>query len=398
MNAPLAMNETLQLSAHGLAGGMLIHVHDDVNLVETKWRALQQHGFASVYQSFDWCAAWLSRVGTKRGISPCIVTGENALGQVLFILPLQVRTRRGFTIIEALSSPQCAYAGLVLNRDFARKNAVHWFGQFFEHVIDALPRHDVFQLENVAELIHGLANPLLQCRSFKAANQSHIMALQPDYKALLHAKRSAESRRTLRKRDQKLEAVGNLEFGLPTEQSARETTLAVMFEHQQQRLQEFGVFNVYDHMEQTFIRDMASINTPEGPLLRPYCLRLDGEILAVMLGAYFNNTYWALVSSLAPGDMRKLSPGDFALRAMIADLCRDGTSHLDFSAGDTAYKFHWSDSQVQLNLIIRCNSLKGLPLALVLLAREKLKRFAKRTPFLNAVLFSLRRHLKGRRP
>jgi CelD/BcsL family acetyltransferase involved in cellulose biosynthesis len=396
MNAPLAISETFEPSAHELAGGMLIHVYDNLSMVETRWRALQQHGFASVYQSFDWCAAWLSRVGTTRGIMPCIVTGENALGQVLFVLPLQIRKRRGFTIIEGLSAPQGAYAGLVLNRDFAQKNAAHWFGQYFEHVIEALPKHDVFRLENVAKIIHSIENPLLQARSFRAANQSHIMALQLDYNALLQAKRSSETRRTLRKRDQKLQASGKLEFDLPIDQSARDTTLRVMFEHQQQRLQEFGVFNVYDDLEQQFIRDLATINTPEGPLLRPYRLSLDGQTLAVMLGAYYNNTYWALVSSLAPGDLRKLSPGDYALRAMIADLCRDGTTEIDFSAGDTAYKFHWSDVQVPLHLIIRCNGVKGLPLAVVFLVREKLKRFAKSTPVLNSALFSLRRRLKGR--
>jgi CelD/BcsL family acetyltransferase involved in cellulose biosynthesis len=396
MNAPLATSETFEPSAHALAGGMLIRVYDSLSMVETRWRVLQQHGFASIYQNFDWCAAWLSRVGTAHGVTPCIVTGENALGQMHFILPLQVRKRRGFVIVEALTAPQGAYAGLVLNRDFAPKNAGLWFGQYFEHVIGALPRHDVFQLENVTKLVHNIENPLLQARSFRAANQSHIMGLQLDYNALLQAKRSSETRRTLRKRDQKLEASGKLEFGLPVSQTDRDTTLQIMFEHQQQRLQEFGVFDVYDDLEQQFIRDLAKIHTSEGPLLRPYRLNLDGKILAVMLGAYYNNTYWALVSSLAPGDLRKLSPGDYALRAMIADLCQDGTSRIDFSAGDTAYKFHWSDAQVPLCLIIRSNSFKGLPLALVLLTREKLKRFAKNTPVLNSALFSLRRRLKGR--
>jgi CelD/BcsL family acetyltransferase involved in cellulose biosynthesis len=330
MNAPLTTVDTFEPSSHELAGGMLLRIYDNLSMVESKWRALQQHGFASVYQSFDWCAAWLSRVGTARGIIPCIVTGENALGQVLFVLPLQIRKRRGFTLVEALSAPQGAYAGLVLSREFAQKNAAQWFRQYFEHVIDALPKHDVFQLENVAKIIHGIENPLLQARSFRAANQSHIMALQHDYNALLQAKRSSETRRTLRKRDQKLEASGQLEFDLPVLQADRRTTLQIMFEHQQQRLQEFGVFNVYDDLEQQFIKDLADINTSEGPLLRPYCLRLDGQILAVMLGAYYNNTYWALVSSLAPGDLRKLSPGDYALRAMIAELCQNGTTQIDF--------------------------------------------------------------------
>ena len=152
---------------------------------------------------------------------------------------------------------------------------------------------------------------------------------------------------------------------------------------------------MFDALEQQFITDLIQAETPEGPLVRPYRLMLDGIILAVMLGAYRHGTYWALISSLAEGELRKYSPGDYALRAMFKSLCEDGTTRLDFSAGDTAYKSNWSDHRFQLYFIVRATSFRGLPFAIGLLLREKIKRIAKTTPVLNTLLFDLRRLLRG---
>jgi CelD/BcsL family acetyltransferase involved in cellulose biosynthesis len=396
MNAPTANGDTSQPPVRAVAGGIVIRIHGHLEPIEAAWRHLENEGLATVYQCFDWCSAWVSRVSAVRGVSVCIAVGENALGQTQFILPLQIRTIVGLRVVEALTAPQGAYGGALLHKDFAANRAEAWFREHFETLLAALPQHDVFRLADVQSTILDVPNPLLTVRHFQSANQSHIMALQPDFEAMLQAKRSAKTRRAMRHRDRLLEGAGHLEFDLPLNPVDRETTLLTMFAHQEQRLEEFGVFNVYDDLEMQFVIDLASIKTSEGQLLRPYRLRLDGETLAVMLGAYRHNTFWALISSLAPGTQRKLSPGDYALRQKLAALCADGTQRLDFSAGDTAYKFHWSDAQVPLNLIVRANSFKGLPLALAMLLREKLKRFAKQTQGLNSLLFALRRKLRGR--
>ena len=202
----------------------------------------------------------------------------------------------------------------------------------------------------------------------------------------------------MRKRDAKLQSSGHLCFDLPTRLADRELTIKTMLIQQKARLAEGGVHGVFDDLEQDFIADLIHSKTAEGPLLRPHRLMLDGKILAVMLGAYRHGTYWALISSLAEGDVRKRSPGDYALRAMIQSLCEDGTVQLDFSAGDTAYKSHWSDRRVPMYFIVRATTLFGLPIAGFLLIREKLKRLAKTTPFLSTLLFNLRRYVIGQKP
>jgi CelD/BcsL family acetyltransferase involved in cellulose biosynthesis len=396
MNAPTSHSETLLPDTRAMVGGLVLRVHDNLDDVEAAWRALEDEGIATFYQSFDWCNVWCKRVGVARGIKALVVVGENAFGQPQFIMPLQLRLSRGFKIIEALTAPQGAYAGWLLTKAIDAY-AQSWMNEYFDHVLAALPPHDVFQLADIPARLFGKANPLLAARHFSSANQSHFMALQPDYRALYERKRSGRTRSSMRQRDQLLEASGELIFDLPIDMASRVETLRRMFAQQKQRLSEFGVHDVFDAVEEQFIVDLASVETPEGPLLRPYRLLLNGEILAVMLGGYRHQTYWALISSLGHGAVRKQSPGDYALRHTIAALCADGTQKLDFSAGDTAYKYRWSDEQFALNLIIRASSFKGMPLALAMLVREKLKRFAKRTPVLNDLLFKLRRKIRGSR-
>lgn len=396
MNAPASHSETLLTGTRPLVGGIVLRVHNSLEDVEAAWRVLEDEGIATLYQSFDWCNVWCKRVGAARGTTALVVVGENAFGQLQFIIPLQLRLSRGFKIIEALTAPQGAYAGCLLSKNFSDSQAQSWMNEYLDHVLAALPRHDVFQLADIPARLFGKSNPLLACRHFLSANQSHFMALQTDYRALHERKRSGRSRRSIRQRDQALVESGVVQFDLPVDAATRTKTLQCMFEQQKKRLSEFGVYNVFDALEEQFMLDLANVDTPDGPLLRPYRLMLNGKILAVMLGGYRHKTYWALISSLGDGAIRKLSPGDYALRQTISALCADGTQQFDFSAGDTAYKYNWSDEQIDLNLIIRASSLKGLPLALAMLVREKLKRLAKRSPLLNALLFSLRRKIWGR--
>jgi CelD/BcsL family acetyltransferase involved in cellulose biosynthesis len=397
MNAPMASSDTGFKTAMPMVGGLRLHVSTEMKDIKPAWLALETYSCSTVYQSYVWCEAWMARVGKAQKVSPCIVSGENVFGEVMFIMPLQLATRWGVKFVEALTSPQGAYGCGLFKDTFVGRPGQEWFLEYLPDVIAALPKHDVFRMANLPNTLMGMPNPLLSTRAFRAANQIHIMDLQPNYQLLLESRRSSDSRRSMRKRDTKLQSLGTLVFDLPVLPEDRLFTLEVMLAQQKDRLAEIGVHNVFNAVEQQFILDLARVQTPEGYFLRPYRLMLNGKILAVMLGAFHHNTYWALISSLSAGEERKFSPGDFALRAMIQNLCESGVVKLDFSAGDTAYKFHWSDQQVPLYFIVRANSLIGLAASCLVLIREKAKRFAKRTPILNSILFGIRRLVSGRK-
>lgn len=378
-------------------GGLRLQVVSGFEAIREKWLALEQIGIATVFQSYHWCETWHQEIGYNAGVVPLIVVAENNSGDLQFILPLQMRLKWKFNVIEIYSAPQAGYGFGLFDRTFLHASAAEWFQINFEGLLAVLPAHDVVNLTPLPSKIAECHNPLLATAHLRAANSSYIMTLDASYQALLEQHRSPETRRSLRKRDNKLEALGMLVFDLPTQPADVEATLQTMFEDQQLRLAEAGVHDVYNAQERIFISKLATRFVAGNAILRPYRLQLDGKILAVMMGAYFQDTYWALISSLADSDARKYSPGDYALRAMIAALTADGTRYLDFSAGDTAYKTHWADEQIELSSIIRASTWRGLMLATYLLFRSQLKRLLKNNTFMRKASFALRKHYAGSR-
>ena len=127
----------------------------------------------------------MQRVGKARHISPCIIVGENMFGETMFVLPLQLRRKYAVLVVESLTAPQGAYGFGLFDTGFLAGQAAVWFGSHFSNVVAMLPRHDVLHIADIPGSIKCCPAPLLSVQNFLAANQSHVMDLQPDYQALL---------------------------------------------------------------------------------------------------------------------------------------------------------------------------------------------------------------------
>lgn len=377
-------------------GGLRIAVFKDLASCEDAWQVLENTGVTTFYQTFAWCSAWNEVLAGSFKAEPLVVLAQDATGETVFILPLQRRTKMGFGLIEWMTAPHGSYGFAIFQRDFLQNIASQWFTDHFDGLAELFPAHDAIYLRDMPEGIQGLPNPLQNLFNVKAANQSHVLKLQPDFDSLLATKRSAETRRSMRKRDNKLIAMGQLKFNLPLTSDESNLALDDMFRDQESRLAESGVHGVFGAFERKFIHLLMNKKRNDCAVLRPYRLSLDGNTLSVMLGGVYAGTYWALISSLAKGDIRKLSPGDHALRAMIEALCRDNFANLDFSPGDSEYKTHWADYQVPLHHTIRGNTLKGMALAVALLGKHVGKREVKRNRLIRKMAFTLRRVLSGK--
>jgi CelD/BcsL family acetyltransferase involved in cellulose biosynthesis len=397
MNALMTVFDTTRQKSSTLTGGLHLRVFDNLDAVQDIWLALEQTAVGTCYQSFAWCNTWVENLAAIKNIKPYIVVAENEYGTVEFILPLQLRKKGGLKIIEILTAPQAGYAYALFKPDFLKTHAQHWFLEHFEFLIASLPEHDVFTLMDLPRVLFGQTNPMLQAQNFLAANLSHVLDLDSDYETLFKRRRSKASRRSIFKRDVKLEALTGLRFQVCVNDDDRIATLRTMFEQQEKRLAGFGIFNIFDANERAFFYNLASANAAEGPLLRLYKLSIEEDVLAVMVGGYQHGIFWALITSMDEDKFVKLSPGDYALRKVLDDLCQIDARVFDFSAGDTSYKHHWSDRRVPLHFIVRGNSFRGIIYAVVLLLKEKVKRLGKQTPFLNSLLFGIRRIVRGRR-
>lgn len=372
-----------------------VNVQHDLATAADGWSAFEQTANGTLYQAHLWCRSWMETVGVNLRVKPVIVTGQDATGDIMFLLPLQIRRRYGVAVLEWLGAPHGNYGhGLYAPRFAAMARA--WFDENFAHVLGLAGDFDAISLREMPEHLQGAANPLAGHFNLKGANRSYNLQLCRGFEELHARKRDGEDRRSARRKLRMLEDKGTVEFGLPTTPADLHLTLDTMFRHQELRLAERGVHGVFGPHERQFVHRLAELQNPDRPILAPYTLKLNGEVLAVLLGGVHHSGYWALISSLAPGDHRKLSPGDLALRKTIEACCGQGLGWIDFSSGDSQYKQSWADNVVELRSIIGGRTMKGLAFAAALAAHETVKRAVKRSPAMMAAIGRLRTALRGR--
>lgn len=390
---PNAYQDISKLSGPSLS----ISVHQDIDAIEATWRAFEKTAVSTLYQTFIWCRAWLDTVAPSLRARPAVVIGRDEAGQIAFLLPFQIRSRKGVKVLEWLTAPHAGYGLGVFDADFLPRASL-WFGHYWPWVMNAVGPVDAICLTEMPKTLHGCENPLAGLAGFRAPNRSYAMRLAPDFDSLYRTNRSGEDRRTARKKEKSMANAGDLAFGLPADEADLHATLDVMFDQQASRLAERGVHGIFGPTERAFIHRIAELQDENAPVLAPYRLTLDGETMAIMMGGIHGGAYWALISSLTATGLRKHSPGDIALRHTIEACCRRGLSVFDFSAGDSRYKKSWADEVIQLHCILRVRTLRGLPFVTLYAVSQLVKRSIKESPPLLEFANRVRQVCWGHRP
>lgn len=367
-----------------------ITVNHDIDSMADDWQSFQTRAAGTLYQTFEWCKAWIETAQDRDSNAVRIVVGRSGSDNIVFLLPFVVRATSRVRVLEWIGARQINYGYGLFDRRFL-PGAVEWFqsrGWYIPALLDGV---DAVRLNDMPEHLHGYRHPLAGWFTIVSANHSYRTALQENYDHLYTAKRSGETRRGNRKRDSKLEKTGELRFGLPSSNQETHELLEQMFMHQERRLAEAGIRDVFSPSERAFVHRLA--DTPG--LLLPFHLSIDGELASMMLGAEFDDTYWALISSLNPEIAHRYSPGDAALRRMIEACCQRGLKHIDFSSGDTPYKSHWADEAIPLHETIRFLTWKGAFWAAGSLAATASKRTIKQSDILWPLFTWFRTNLRG---
>lgn len=374
-----------------------IAVHSRTEHVREQWLDLQKGGLSSVYQSYDWCQAWLDVFARDLNVEPCVVTGRDVSGRLRFVLPLSRSRSGGQWIIEWLGAEFATYGLGVYDRDFASTTTSGEVGLIWRDILAALDGSaDIIWLRNMPAVWHGIKHPLAPLFTVRSANQTHQFRLQPDYDSLYVAKRSASSRRGSRKRDKKLFASGTVGFCGNGNAAATDALIAATLRQQAQLLAYRGVHNIFPDQTVQFLSRIAAFDASRQVQLLPVFLMHDETLIAAKLGVVYDNIYWAMVSSLTADETyRRVSPGDLALRELIRRCCDQGVELFDFATGDAEYKDHWSDSSTTLHDSLQARSASGVAWVTAKRAAIDVKRLIKNSPFLWPKLQSLRRTVLG---
>src|SRR5436190_15799031 len=124
LELPLSASPPLSVAsarpAERLSGsGVSLRVYSDLAEVADEWKAFERHADHTVFQSFDWLAAWQRHIGARCGTIPAIVVGRDADGQILFILQLAVETQGLTRRLTWLGAQTCDYNAPLLAEHFS---------------------------------------------------------------------------------------------------------------------------------------------------------------------------------------------------------------------------------------------------------------------------------------
>ena len=361
--------------------GLRLAVCARAEQIKDEWLSLQKSGWVTPYQSFDWVNTWQHEISDPRGEDVRIITVRDEAGVLQAIFPLVVQTSWGTRTVRWISDSQINYGMPVMSQAFAASIAddCKWL---LAELMNQLDRVDAVHLDKQPATWGGKPNPLSGLFTDVGANSTYLFNLAPDFDALYRQKRSKSTRRNNKRRDVKLERMGPLEFGLPSEPEQTERVINTLFRFVETRLAEKGIKDPYGQTGRSFYQALARLPKDAALQLSPYYLSVDGEIVSVMMGSEFKGVFSGLVCSITDGPQKEFSPGDAALRRTIKACCEKRLMKFDFSAGHSDYKMHWAEEVIPLHDTV--HAVTGAGYKYVAIARPGLstKRLIKRSDWL----------------
>lgn len=377
-------------------GGLYLDVVRDLTCVQHVWLGLQQEGVTTLYQTYQWSAAWQDTINLAQKSEAVVVVARDAAGAVQFLLPFQLTRRLGLTLLEWFGCADLNYGyGLYAQGFHAR--AADWFSRHLPAVLALLPAHDAIYLIDMPERLFDRAHPLHSFFNVRCANRFYVADLTPDFDTLYASKRSPDTRKNKQRSDAKLMALPGFYVGPPRSGAERRDAVGQMLACKRLQLAKVGVHHVFTEAQHAFIHQLAASRSSVAPLIDIMLVAHGDDILAVSLSATVSQAHWFFMTAMLPGPLQKYSAGDLALRRLIEKCCGEHIARFDFGVGDADYKAQWADHVIDLCAIIRCNTLRSLPWALGMLVQIGLKRYIKRTPWLRALAYRLRKTLLGRK-
>jgi len=359
-----------------------VTIHEDLGTIEQDWRSFERHAACTVFQTFDWLAAWHRHIGARAGIRPAIVVGRDQGGEILFLLPLAVRPG----IVRRLTwfgDDLCDYnAPLLAPALSLRVDREHFLALWAEirALLQRKPRlrHDIVQLDKMPAAAGDEPNPFLHLTVGLNPSGAHLTHLTGTWDEFYAARRSSATRRRDRAKLKRLGEIGAVRFVNPDSGEEIERTLETLFAQKTRSFARMGVANIF--ARPGYREFYLGVATALRELVHVSRLDVGSTWAATNLGLQFRGCYYHILASYDDGEVSRFGPGAAHLRDLMQRATERGCDRFDFTIGDERYKLEWSDTAIALHDHIAAASARGWPLVLAALAARRLKRAIKQNP------------------
>jgi CelD/BcsL family acetyltransferase involved in cellulose biosynthesis len=358
-------------------------VFADIESARAAWAEIEGLARASPYQSYGFVEAWFQTTGRARAIQPMIVVARDRAGRIAALLPLG-RSRRGPAwVAEFLGGADANFKMGLFCRD------IDVGGEAIVNLLRraarmTAPPVDVFWLTNQPLSWQGAANPMAGLPRQPSPSFGYKSALIKDFDAWLKSHHSREARKKLRKKERRLEEIGELSHVIAQDETGARKILAAFFDQKGARMQALGARNAYEAAHTSRFFEMAATrNIAQGaPVLELHALMSGARIVATFGALAQADRVCGMFISYDPDpEISRCSPGQLLILEMIRNLGARGVATFDLGVGEARYKDENCEAEEPLFDAAVAVTPLGRALGSLALRRQRIKRWAKQTPW-----------------
>jgi CelD/BcsL family acetyltransferase involved in cellulose biosynthesis len=385
VDAPIQRLASALLETDSLAvPGLRLALYDELSGIESTWRQLEPGASCTVFQNFDYLAAWQRHIGPHENATPAIVAIHGPT-KLLAILPLAV-TGRSLRRLTWLGQDLCDYPGPLLARDFVSSVPTPRFSALWREIIALIRRnprlrHALIDLRKMSVAVGTQANPFVDLRLSPHASEAYVATLLPRWDEFYEQRRSAKARRHDRSKLKRLAELGTVDLVSPESSGQAAHLLSALFAQKSETFARKGIADVFRRRGyREFFLDLVS-----NPRTRKFThvseLRVGSSAAAISFGLEYRDRYCLYLVSYDEAFSR-FSPGAIHLNALLRRAIERGLDEFDFLVGLQRLKREWSDQSIQLYDHIAGATLPGHVVATSLRGLNSLKRAIKASPAL----------------
>lgn len=376
-----------------------LEIRSDLGAVADEWRAFERRADCLPFQSFAWLDQWQRHIGALRGAVPVLIFGRDTQGELLFILPLALERHGPLRVLTWLGVELGDYNGPLLAERFSSQPGACEFGAVWSAILvllrsDARLRFDLIDLPKMPEMINAQKNPFIQLQVLPNRSGAYVATLGANWDDYYIAKRSASTRKTIRRKQKQLEELGEIRFVEPADSAGCAHTVATLIEQKSRLFARMGVENI-------FLRPgyrnfyLGLVTEAANGLIHVSRLDVGETIAAANVGLQSRGCYYLILSSYHDGEMARFGPGRTHLHELLHRAIERGFRYFDFTIGDEPYKLDWADGKLVLYDYLAGDTARGWLVASAVRCARKAKRVIKQTPLLWRLAVNVRA-LNGR--
>jgi CelD/BcsL family acetyltransferase involved in cellulose biosynthesis len=389
-----AMNVAVRVDAPSLAGEMpadiaRVEVFHDLDAAEPFWRALEGE-FATPFQRFGLLASWQRHVGVAEGHEPRIVAGFDAQGRPLCILPFAVAQESGTRIARFMGGKHCNFNMGLWHRDAAAPGRPE-----LRALLSPLSAHGVDMLA-LTQQIHrwqGRDNPFQALPRQASINDCPMLPLAPG--ASETDRISGSTRRRLKTKERKLQALKGYRYLRATTQAEVDRALEAFFRVKPQRMALQNLPDVFaEPGVAELVREICDVSRGE-PQVVIHMLDCDDEVIAMFTGVEDGARFSMMFNTYTLSENARYSPGLILIRHIIDHYAARGFTSLDLGVGGDHYKTIFCKDHEELFDSFIPLTARGWPMATALSLAARAKHAVKRSSVLMPLAKRVRARLRG---